>query len=113
MGVTDNTNGHESHKQSLSASLAGKDNCFGDYDDTMWSYPSYYPKSHPPTSALTVALPLQPHPQSCCLSQRSQPSPPKQPAKKPCFTTLSNEELEGLSKSCVLIKIQKVQPSGL
>ena len=68
----------ESLEQSLSASLTGEDDCFGDYDDTMLSCPSYYPKSHPPTSALAVALPLQPHPQ---LSQRSQPSPKNHPLR--------------------------------
>ena len=81
----------ESLEQSLSASLAGKDDCFGDYD----------PKSHPPTSARVLLL--QPHPQPCCssVSSRSQPNLQEPPAKKCRFTTLSNKELERLSKACV------------
>ena len=76
-------------KQSLTVSLAGDDSS---------SCSSSYPKSHPPTYAHVPSF--QPHPQPC-YSNAKQSNPQELPAKKPRFTTLSNEELEGLSKACV------------
>ena len=85
----------ESLKQLLSASWLVRTTVLA---TTMSYCPSYDLNSHAPTSVLAVVLPLQPHPQWCCSSQRSQPNPQEPSAKKPHFTTLSNEELEGLSK---------------
>lgn len=55
-------------------------------------------RPQPPASHSSKSLPLQPHPQKILLQDFDNETPP---AKKPRFSTLSEQELESLSKACV------------